>query len=637
MTTIYAGITTTLSSAIINATTDQINLTSVSNLDINIGDYLMIDDEIMRIKTTTSTSSITGVANPISVFRGVLGSKATTHSVGAVVRKIDIKPIELRRHSIIRASGHTFEYVGFGPGNYSTAFPDKQDRQISAQEELLAQSTRKNGGINFYTGMNDKGISYSGNKKMSSITGLEEIFDTPIQTITGEDIGTQQGLNVISPTEGSFSRSIRVEGGSDGKATSEFNGPVIFSNKLTSTSTKGIEAFSLFLQGDSTVSRKYTVGIATPALAGNPGDIIYLDNPTAGGYVGWIYTTNNDWYRFGAISLSKTLNIGLFDQVGIATTSPGTAKLLVGSGSTQFSVDGNGGVGIGTTANNYALHVIGGTNIVGTVTATAFSGDGSALTNVNVSAAGWTNITGGIYNTNLNNVGIGTSVPRFNLELGNVGTSSTTLYANGEAKFVGIITANDVFVSGVLTAIGAYDLRSTSGRITAGVVTATSLYVGTASTAIVSINGLVGVGTTVPRAKLDVEGHTRLKTYSENVEFITVSAGIATVDLSRAQSFICTATSNITEFQLINLQPGSTEFTLRIDQDSTGNRQVGIDTFKTSGGGSSIPVYWPGGGVLPGVTTTASRSDIYAFRTFDGTNITSSGLYGVVVGQNFAN
>jgi hypothetical protein len=636
MNTIYAGITTTLSTPVINATTDQINVTSPINLDLNIGDYLMIDDEIMRIKTTTATSSVTGVTNPITVFRGVFGSKATTHSAGAVVRRIQIKPIELRRHSIIRASGHTFEYVGFGPGNYSTAFPDKQDRQISAQEELLSQSTRKNGGINFYTGMNDRGISYSGNKKMSSITGLEEIFDTPIQTITGEDIGTQQGLNVINPTEGSFVRSIRVEGGSDGKATSEFNGPVIFSNKITSTSTKGVEAFSLFLQGDSTVSRKYTVGIATPALAGNPGDIIYLDNPSKGGYVGWIYTTDNDWYRFGAISLSKTLNIGLFDQVGIATTSPGNSKLLVGSGSTQFSVDGNGGVGIGTTANNYALHVIGGTNIVGTVTATSFSGDGSLLVNLNASATGWTNITGGIYNTNLNNVGIGTSVPRFNLELGNVGTSSTSLYVNGEAKFVGIITTNHLFVSGITTIVGNYSIQNSSGRITAGIITSSTLVVGTSGTTITTSGPSVGIGTTVPRAKLDIEGHTRLKTYSENVEYLSIASNIVIVDLSKAQSFICTATSDINEFTLINAPSGSTQFTIRIDQDTTGGRTVGIDTFKTAGG-VTIPVYWPGGGVLPIITPTASRSDIYTFKTFDGTNITSSGLYGIVVGQNFAN
>ena len=74
---------------------------------------------------------------------------------------------------------------------------------------------------------------------------------------------------------------------------------------------------------------------------------------------------------------------------------------------------------------------------------------------------------------------------------------------------------------------------------------------------------------------------------------------------------------------------------VKILQDSTGGRSVGIDTFKNSSG-TSIPVYWPGGGVLPIVTTTADRSDIYSFKTFDGDNVTSSGLYGVVGGQNFA-
>ena len=36
--------------------------------------------------------------------------------------------------------------------------------------------------------MNDKGISFSGNKKVSTVTGKEEVFDTPIRTVTGEDI-----------------------------------------------------------------------------------------------------------------------------------------------------------------------------------------------------------------------------------------------------------------------------------------------------------------------------------------------------------------------------------------------------------------------------------------------------------------
>jgi hypothetical protein len=72
---------------------------------------------------------------------------------------------------------------------------------------------------------------------------------------------------------------MRVEGGPNGNIISEFDGPVVFNNKVTSTSTKGLEASSVFLQGDATVSRKYTVGIATPVLAGNPGDVTYNANP----------------------------------------------------------------------------------------------------------------------------------------------------------------------------------------------------------------------------------------------------------------------------------------------------------------------------------------------------------------------
>ena len=42
----------------------------------------------------------------------------------------------------------------------------------------------------------------------------------------------------------------------------------------------------------------------------------------------------------GIGSIAKDLNIGIFDAVGIATNDPGNLKLLVGSGTTQVSVDG---------------------------------------------------------------------------------------------------------------------------------------------------------------------------------------------------------------------------------------------------------------------------------------------------------
>ena len=68
----------------------------------------MLGNEIVRVKTTVTSGSLT-------VFRGVLGTRASTHAINTVIRKIRCRPIEFRRNSIIRASGHTFEYVGFGP------------------------------------------------------------------------------------------------------------------------------------------------------------------------------------------------------------------------------------------------------------------------------------------------------------------------------------------------------------------------------------------------------------------------------------------------------------------------------------------------------------------------------------------
>ena len=635
----YAGITTTLALAVSDAVTTDIRLTNVANLGVQVGDYFAIDDEIVRVKTTPSNPA----TNPIAVFRAVLGTRATSHIAGSVVRKIKPYPIELRRHSINRASGHTWEYVGYGPGNYSTALPDKQDRAINETEELLAQTTRKEGGVNFLTGMNDRGIAYSGNKKVSTITGQEEVFDTPIRTVTGEDISTKDSINLVSATEGTFSQSIRVDGGDEGKAISEFTGPVVFTNKVTSSSARGIEASSVFIQGDSTVARKYTVGISTPVNAGTPGDVIYYENPEQGKYVGWVYTLNKDWKRFGNISLSKDSNVYLYDQVGIASTSLGTSVLRVGAGTSLFVVDQDG-VGIGTTPNGKKLRVVGdpsadslvaldgNVTIGSTVTAAFFVGDGQGLTNLNASATGWAQVEAslgtGIYNSSLSNVGVGTTVPHYNLHLGHPGFGRTALYVQNGAIFNSDVTAAHINVSGALTAT-TYRLDSSSSNIKAGIVTTSTLVVGTSGTVITTTSSqLVGIGTLSPRAKLDIEGSVKFKTYSENVNELTISGGNVSVDLAKAQTFNLSVNAVVSQFTVLNPPTESTSFTIKIVQGSTAY-SVGIDTFKNSAGGS-IPVYWPGG-VLPVVTLVANKTDIYSFKSFDS----GTSLYGIIGGQNF--
>ena len=63
-----------------------------------------------------------------------LGSPKEDHLSGSLIKKIKPLPIEFRRPSIIRASGHTFEYIGYGPGNYSTGLPQVQVRSLTEEK-----------------------------------------------------------------------------------------------------------------------------------------------------------------------------------------------------------------------------------------------------------------------------------------------------------------------------------------------------------------------------------------------------------------------------------------------------------------------------------------------------------------------
>ena len=624
----YAGITTTLSAAITSATSTDISITDITDTDINIGDFLYVDNEVMRVKETVTS-------NPISVFRGVLGSDAETHISNSVIRRIRTNPIEFRRNSILRASGHTFEYLGYGPGNYSTALPERQDRQISKSEELLSQSTKQNGGVVVYTGMNSDGDFYIGNKKVSSATGQEEVFDAPIPTVTGEDLGAtgvSVGFDVLTPLEISISRSLRVEGGPDNNIISEFDGPVIFSEKVTSTSNKGIEASSIFLQGDATVSRKYTVGISAPTLAGNPGDIVYNATPQKGGYLGWVYTDTNVWRRFGNVSLSEGSEHLLFDKVGIGTTAIDNGihenvSFKVGSGSSEFFIDGSGNVGIATTnVKTYKMYING--DVYGT-----FSGDGSGLTNLDSiwqadSGSEW------VYTrTNADfKVGIGTSIGVY-AQAHIAGSAQTSLYVKNLSKFISTATFDsDVSIGGTITATKINIAGDSMSQMTLGVTTASILHVGTSGTVFnaTASTGNVGIGTSVPRSTLDVEGLMRIKTSYSHVHTVGSSSNVVTLNLSEANNFIVNITENIDSFTLSNIPSEMSSFTIKTLQDSDGGYAVGINTFKTDAG-ADIDLGWPGGGVLPHVTLGAGRSDVYSFTTFDG----GTTLHGAVGGQNF--
>ena len=143
--------------------------------------------------------------------------------------------VELRRPSIARAGNHTFEYLGFGPGNYSTGLPARQEIVLTPTEDFYAQSKKQDGGIVFYTGLNSNGDLYIGNRKINAITG-EETFLEQAALTSGEDEDEDIGNLVTSfDTPVTFNQNITVVGG-DGSLQNVFQSPVIISvqdNDLT--------------------------------------------------------------------------------------------------------------------------------------------------------------------------------------------------------------------------------------------------------------------------------------------------------------------------------------------------------------------------------------------------------------------
>jgi hypothetical protein len=132
--------------------------------------------------------------------------------------------VELRRPSIARSGNHTFEYLGFGPGNYSTGFPLRQEVVLSDVQDSYAQSKRENGGIVFYTGLNSNGDLYIGNRKINAITG-EETFLERASLADSEDDSEDAigGLVTTFDTPVTFNDRITVEGNAN------FNNPVLIS------------------------------------------------------------------------------------------------------------------------------------------------------------------------------------------------------------------------------------------------------------------------------------------------------------------------------------------------------------------------------------------------------------------------
>ena len=583
MNSMYAGISTTMSAGI-TSTSSSISITNATASGLNIGDYIMVGNEMMRIKNTSINS----------VFRGVFGTESINHPSGTVIKKVRVVPVELRRGSLIRAANQTFEYVGFGQGNYSVSLPEKQTKVLSTEDRKLGQTQKRNGGQNYYTGLNDVGEYFVGNKVIKGTTGEEEVFDAPIPTVTGE--------NTVDTT---YTDSLKVSGGTDGDALSKFDGPTLFTNKVTSTSEEGIEANSIQLQGDAKSARKITVGISTPVVGGSAGDITFNTKPSQGGYAGWVYTSDNVWRRFGLVSNDVNSNNYSVDKLGIGTTSANTVLDVLG----DVNVSGT------LTATTFG-------NInTGIITATSFVGDGSQITGVIGIGSGF------VIQNNGTTLGMAATVnfnsnltAEYSTGIATISSPDTNYWSNTNA---GINTTASV---GIGTTNPAQKLDVIGGNIRVG-KTSNGQFIGEDDSAIQKIKldtrgdsyltgGNVGIGTKVPTTALTVSGIVSATTFAGNITGAGATFTTSTITTSTITTATVGSAVTITESG-INAAAGvvtATSFvgnlsgTATLAQGLTGTPAiaVGVVTSTEARVGGAVTISESGISIHSGIVTATS-------------------------------
>jgi len=281
-------------------------------------------------------------------------------------------------------------------------------------------------------------------------------------------------------------------------------------------------------------------------------------------------------------------------------------------------------------------------------------GNGTNLTSI---GGTWTSTSVGIHT--LKNVGIGTTNPRFTLEVGAVGASGTTLFVNGDARVTGIVTIGpaSITLNGITNIINVgtgITINGSTGIISAtaivlggttltgsavtfitagsgisvnqgtGNVTITATGTGSTSQWVTTAAGIhtlsnVGIGTTNPTSALTVTGNGTFTGVVTATTFVGALTGTATT-ATNAQGL--TGTPNITvgvaTVSTLNVGTGGTVIT------TTTAGLVGIGTTNPTSKLTVSGDVLVSGKIVAGLTSSIipfyweNFSDLPSFSTYHG-------------------
>lgn len=447
-----------------------------------------------------------------------------------------------------------------------------------------------------------------------------------------------------------------------GVATVTINAPSTLTNlSITGVSTfnSGIFTSSLYSSGVTSVVNLYSSGITTLGITSatsinvsgvtttnslNIGtsqvissarqlqNIASLDATTTATIESAIANAPNDFTNLNVSGIATLGTVSV--SSGIVTATSGVVTYY-GDGSKLLGLP-QLGIGIQSA----------GTVIGGGVTTLNFIGSGNTFaingTTVDISiqsgvSTQWQSVNLGIVTTT--KVGIGTTNPRYILEVGAVGASVTTCYINGDlnteglkvfgnATITGISTLENVRISsGIVTATHYGDGSNLTGITTTRIVSGTSNLTVDSSGGPISatvggqnVFNVTGTGFTMTDGRrFDVSS------YSENVQQLgsvsgTVNLGIGTYSVFIAD--ISGTTSVSFQYQSGSMVNGRLfSGTLILRFSGTGTRSVSLTSLNPKYIGGTGPTY-----------STTAVTDILSFFTPDNGATT----YVNVVGQGFA-
>jgi Chaperone of endosialidase len=393
----------------------------------------------------------------------VNGNTLTSGSGSVESRLINTSDVnvELRRPSIIRAGNQTFEYTGFGPGNYSTGFPSRQTVVLTDDQVRLSQSLRENGGIAFYSGLNANGDLFVGNTIINPVTGTTTTVNNPT-TSSATDPNSPVFTNVT------VTKAITVIGDSNNSATSIFSGPISVAGRITSSSHLELNPTW------NTPSVKQTaiqVNVADTASASNSN---LIDLQVSGAS------------KFSVDKNGNTTINGTLTGTGVTTSVATYARQAI-------TVSNSGTAGSNLTYNNTTGVITFGTSTLQQVTTSGNSSSNAISISNSTSSTSTTTgalvVTGGVgigdaLNVGGNIVGAGIS--------GTTGTFSSSVSASS----YGTVNATSISSSGTITGTGiSGSSLSVSGSISGSTGSfSSSTASSSTTTGAVVITGGVGIG-----------------------------------------------------------------------------------------------------------------------------------------------